>query len=299
MVQRFTIPRRMLIAAGALALVVLGATLGLPSAWGEGRTSLILKCDPADVPAVLDRLRGMDVEVYDLESMAPVPVPPVAPATATATPARPTPALPADGLVVLDRLQEAARQVAASAGSRPPLRMLRMDVKSRGATILVRASAPEDLDALVQTLTQDAVLSSRRRAARWVHPGGVKRVEDGWEQVINLRFTATGSAETLREGPFLTLQTINDHLNRQRGKMTYLSAQHTRRDDVREIVTQKLQVELATVEQLMAFLRAIDAEPGIVIEEISWSYDDDAAEAGRLRKTQISVSALYARPPSK
>ena len=259
-----------------LALAAIAALWAkAPIAEGPGKTSLLVKCDAAKVPQVLRALAGLEVEIHDLETMKPLNI--EQPEALARAP------MPIDAYAVMESLREVAGA----------LRIERMQVRRRYASILVGADRAEALDAFEQAW--------RKRTEPLV-TGALKRTPDGWRQEFKIRIPEPAGELSPVEKAGLDRAGLDKHLTAEGTRLIYASAQSRRGvlPSGTSLCSRRYQLAETTLDQLARVLARLSAEPGLRVSQLSWSLAEKSSETpGAIRAPQFTLSWLQGTPRTK
>jgi hypothetical protein len=280
---------------GAAALLLV---MGRAQAEETARTRLLVKCDAETVPAVLEALAGLDVEVYDVDTLRPL-----ATARAPATEPQDVPApVFVDARAAMVRMRDLVARMT-TAGGPPAVALQALDIGRRRMKVRVEAGDLAALDAFVSRV-QDTFAPDAPRTR--VRRGSVRRTNTGRFQTDVEVLLPEGAMVTPPQSRYegdVPLELITRHAAAVGFRPVYVSS--LRADPVGEhvVLSRKYVFDAAAPEDATAanasrLADLIATEEGLVVSGLRWRRVDETEADGapdRIRKPEFEIVTVVGR----
>lgn len=111
-----------------------------------------------------------------------------------------------------------------------------------------------------------------------MHRAAPKQGDGHWYQVIVLRLDPPSGEADLGSAPLVETATLHEHLTRHRAILTFATARKTLAvaGGRGRLESQRFQVKIPTLDDLLSLLADLEAEPGMVVTGVQWVRDDAA-----------------------
>lgn len=250
--------------AGGMAfglLLVAGADSLVPASRAEERPKpvrLLVGCDDATRPKVLEALRGLDVVVHDLTTMERVPLPGAPPRPAAETPL-------VNAFETWREWSGVVEGVRKTAGPGKTLAVSKTAIDAGGIQASGWTSDAETLDALRVALQASARLGSPRVAL-----GPISRAPDGslrWDLSLSPPADAAPAAAVAADRS--VVEVVNA-VRRTGGSVRMVAAARIQTTPAGERRSHLLQLEPGDPVAVARVLAEVAALPGVTVSRVTW-----------------------------
>jgi hypothetical protein len=255
--------RRIAFLAGSILGVVgaLGAAALVPAARADdpgGAVRLVVSCDDATRPRVLEALCPLPVVVHDLKTMERVTFEPV-----------PDTVRLQDAEEIAKAIAKAAEAAGAAAGRSATVEVMRVAIGGETSTAVFHLSDPAIADDLALRLAQGPVLEGTT-----VSRGAMSRRSGGrWEVGFELRVKGAEwpTSETPVADPATgSVRAIRDAVEANAGELVSVSAERSRRAAGADLSVWSLSVGVQDPDHADHIVAQLNALPSLRVTRIAW-----------------------------